>query len=1021
MAANSKNANNRSNNRTNNRNYKNNQKSSTSKNVRNNRKSNNNVEVENEGAIKEIALWVALLASVILLLCVFNLCGPLSNVLGALLFGLFGFVAYLFPFLLFFSVGFYFMNINNKRVIHRIIGSWLLYLIFAALLQLFKSEQAENVFQCYVQGYSTKSGGGFLGGCLSMGLSAIAGEFAASIILILFALMLIVFITGKFLASMAMDKSATKYNEFVEVQRENRRIYEEERANEPKQEKPRRKWFTYTFQNEEKTASASDIVVKDNNLSAEDILKSKQEDESVEIFEPEVINSNLNENIEIKADEDIDNTSDNIKDDNADMFDNMKIHRSTDNNEVPIYQKEINEKFGEDNSRLSDESLQKLIMRAVGDDENEFKEEISINDDVEFDDIQESITKELKDEIVRITEEENEKYSKNTYEELNEIESVKELFGEVSDVVTDNADDVTCDVLDNPDIIEDIENVQTDINSNTNMDIQPNMQATPVQNTVVENAQSTTVEQKVAENVSDITSVEKTVVENSSDVNIEMPPEPIPYVFPPIDLLSKPDKSSQGMSDKDLKATALKLQECLKSFKVDVTMTDIICGPTVTRYELQPALGTRVKKITELENDIKLNLAAADIRIEAPIPGKSAVGIEVPNTDNVMISLREMLETKEFQLHKSNVAFSVGKDISGRSIVTDIARMPHLLIAGSTGSGKSVCINTIVMSIIYKADPNDVKLIMIDPKVVELSVYNGIPHLCIPVVTDPKKAAAALNWAVAEMNDRYSKFAELGVRDMKGFNSKIEKMKENPNMYRKMPQIVIIVDELADLMMVASHDVETAICRLAQMARAAGLHLIIATQRPSVDVITGLIKANVPSRIAFAVSSAVDSRTILDGAGAEKLLGKGDMLFFPQGLPKPIRVQGAFVSDSEVAKVTDFIKAQYDAPVYDAAITDKIANTELSQGKGSGSSVEVVEDDSNGRDDIFEEAGRFIIEKQKASIGTLQRVFKIGFNRGARIMDQLCEAGVVSEEDGKKPRNILMTLEEFEQMISEGR
>lgn len=309
---------------------------------------------------------------------------------------------------------------------------------------------------------------------------------------------------------------------------------------------------------------------------------------------------------------------------------------------------------------------------------------------------------------------------------------------------------------------------------------------------------------------------------------------------------------------------------------------------------------------------------------------------------------------------------------------------------------------------------------MIDPKVVELSVYNGIPYLCIPVVTDPKKAAAALNWAVAEMNERYSKFAELGVRDMSGFNKKIEKLKDNPNMYTKMPQIVIIVDELADLMMVASHDVETAICRLAQMARAAGIHLIIATQRPSVDVITGLIKANIPSRIAFAVSSSIDSRTILDSSGAEKLLGKGDMLFSPQDISKPIRVQGAFVSDSEVARVTDFIKAQYDAPVYDETIKDQIDNTEIST-KSSDKSADQSADDNNGRDELFAEAGRFIIEKQKASIGTLQRVFKIGFNRGARIMDQLCEAGVVSEEDGKKPRNILMTLEEFEQIVSEGR
>ncbi|MDE6636492.1 MAG: DNA translocase FtsK, partial [Lachnospiraceae bacterium] len=407
--------------------------------------------------------------------------------------------------------------------------------------------------------------------------------------------------------------------------------------------------------------------------------------------------------------------------------------------------------------------------------------------------------------------------------------------------------------------------------------------------------------------------------------------------------------------------------------------------------------------------------------IEAPIPGKSAVGIEVPNSENVTISIREMLETREFNEHKSNISFAVGKDIGGRNIVADIQKMPHLLIAGSTGSGKSVCINTIIMSLIYKADPNDVKLIMIDPKVVELSIYNSLPHLCIPVVSDPKKAAAALHWAVVEMDERYQKFAELGVRDLIGFNRKVEALTENPNLYRRMPQIIIIVDELADLMMVASHDVEDSICRLAQKARACGIHLIIATQRPSVDVITGLIKANIPSRIAFAVSSQVDSRTILDSVGAEKLLGKGDMLFFPQGLAKPVRVQGAFVSDDEVARVTDFIQSQYDSPVYDTSIDNKINEVQYASNQTASASAAAAVVDDNGRDEIFAEAGRFVIEKQKASIGVLQRVFKIGFNRGARIMDQLCEAGVVSEEEGKKPRNILMTMEEFEQMIEEGR
>lgn len=485
------------------------------------------------------------------------------------------------------------------------------------------------------------------------------------------------------------------------------------------------------------------------------------------------------------------------------------------------------------------------------------------------------------------------------------------------------------------------------------------------------------------------------------------------YVFPSLDLLKKPNKNAKGMSGTELKATAAKLQSTLNSFGVHVTVTNVSCGPTVTRYELQPEQGVKVSRITGLADDIKLNLAAADIRIEAPIPGKAAVGIEVPNSENATVMLRELLESKEFLEHNSSIAFAVGKDIGGQTVVTDIGKMPHLLIAGATGSGKSVCINTLIMSIIYKADPDDVKLIMIDPKVVELSVYNGIPHLLIPVVTDPKKASAALNWAVAEMTERYKKFADLGVRDLKGYNEKIfmEDSGQAGEERVKLPQVVIIVDELADLMMVAPGEVEEAICRLAQLARAAGIHLIIATQRPSVNVITGVIKANVPSRIAFSVSSSVDSRTIIDGAGAEKLLGKGDMLFFPSGIPKPVRVQGAFVSDKEVSAVVEFLTSHHTELSYDHTVDEKIATTVLAAENTAAAG-------GNERDDYFAEAGRFIIEKDKASIGMLQRVYKIGFNRAARIMDQLCDAGVVGQEEGTKPRKVLMTLEEFEQLPS---
>lgn len=491
---------------------------------------------------------------------------------------------------------------------------------------------------------------------------------------------------------------------------------------------------------------------------------------------------------------------------------------------------------------------------------------------------------------------------------------------------------------------------------------------------------------------------------------------PSQYRFPPINLLAKGSRKNSGNTDRELKETALRLQQTLSTFGVKVTVTDISQGPSVTRYELQPEQGVKVSKIVGLADDIKLNLAATDIRIEAPIPGKAAVGIEVPNKENTAVAFRDLVESKEFKDFPSKLAFAVGKDIGGQIVVTDIAKMPHMLIAGATGSGKSVCINTIIMGILYKAHPDDVKMIMIDPKVVELSVYNGIPHLLIPVVTDPKKAAAALHWGVAEMTDRYKKFADYNVRDLKGYNKKVESMREagDSEAPEKLPQILIIVDELADLMMVSPGEVEESICRLAQLARACGIHLIIATQRPSVDVITGLIKANMPSRVAFAVSSGVDSRTILDMVGAEKLLGKGDMLFYPQGYPKPARIQGAFVSDREVSDVVSFLKNQAIGNVYNDDVEEKIKNMGTGGAGAPGGGDAGVE-----YDEYFVEAGRFIIEKEKASIGMLQRVYKIGFNRAARIMDQLSEAGVVGEEEGTKPRKILMTAEEFEQFVEE--
>lgn len=505
--------------------------------------------------------------------------------------------------------------------------------------------------------------------------------------------------------------------------------------------------------------------------------------------------------------------------------------------------------------------------------------------------------------------------------------------------------------------------------------------------------------------------VEATNVENEIKKAVVKPKKI--HKYPPISLLAK-GKALGGDSDSQLREIAQKLEQTLRNFNVNVTVTNVSCGPSVTRYELQPEQGVKVSKIVGLADDIKLNLAASDIRIEAPIPGKAAVGIEVPNETKQMVRLRDILESNEFKDHKSKLAFAVGRDIAGKAIVGDVAKMPHVLIAGTTGSGKSVCISSLIMSILFNASPEEVKLIMVDPKQVELKVYNGIPHLLIPVVTDPKKAAGALNWAVVEMSRRYEKFAECNVRDIKTYNAKIDALEgiEDENKPEKMPQIVIVVDELADLMMVAPGEVEDAICRLAQLARACGIHLVLATQRPSVDVVTGLIKANMPSRIALSLKSGVDSRTILDMNGAEKLLGNGDMLFYPAGYTKPTRIQGTYVTDEEIQSVVDFLKNNTDGTVYDEEITNQINSARAGSGMPGNNSADE-------KDVYFVDAAKFVIEKDKASIGSLQRVFKIGFNRAARIMDQLAEAGVVGEEEGTKPRKVLMSLEQLEQYIDE--
>lgn len=510
----------------------------------------------------------------------------------------------------------------------------------------------------------------------------------------------------------------------------------------------------------------------------------------------------------------------------------------------------------------------------------------------------------------------------------------------------------------------------------------------------------------MAEEASSAPSNEKPKRAGEEAVEISRENNHIPYIFPQTSLLDNTSKSADSGDPSALRELSSKLVATLKTFNIDVKILEISKGPAITRFELQPTAGVRVSKITSLADDIALSLAATSVRIEAPIPGKAAIGIEIPNSSIATVTVRDVLESAEFKNSKSPLSCALGRDIAGKCIVGDISKWPHVLIAGATGSGKSVCINSLVASILYKASPNDVKLIMIDPKVVELSVYNGIPHLLIPVVTDARKAAGSLNWAVQEMTTRYKLFAENAVRNLKGYNELMDKKG-----MARLPQIVIIIDELADLMMVASKDVESYICRLAQLARAAGMHLVIATQRPSVNVITGVIKANIPSRIAFAVSSNTDSRTILDAGGAEKLLGKGDMLYYPMGSSKPVRVQGAFISDDEVERLVEFVKRESEA-VYDEDVL------ELVEKSGETSEDSAPEEESPGdKDPLLSKAIEIVVDAGQASVSLVQRRLSVGYSRAGRLIDQMEARGIIGPHEGSKPRRVLVTKAEYISML----
>ena len=912
----------------------------------------------------EIGLIVLFVVMVILFCCNFGIIGPVGNAISGVLFGIFGFTAYIAPIVIFLAVAFWFANEGNPTAVRKMIAGVVLFLMLGVICDLIArtagSMEQYDIKLLYTNCSPGKKGGGILAGSICYLLLHYLETVGTVLVVLLCSMISLILVTERsFLNSMRNggDRIRELSREDAVRRRENAQIrrQEQEERNSQREEARRIREEERRIREEERRLRAEE---KENEQILNAIPRREKKVSGV------------------------------MMDTSLKKQEAQPVGRREDIHEI-VYEEDAQEIPVVEETRVTSSDFDKIKVTGM--------HQVTM---------QEAAAEEPYEEIPV-----EEVTSAATFKKPFER---RESWQEEAALLTPQAESIR---IHKEDIPEPVEEPVTEWQSSSDMrQLQPETE--PV---VREPAETATAESRIRPK---ITAPEppkgNSLAEDQihKDIAKAAKQPPAEYRIPPLSLLQK-GKAATGDSSRELKETAMRLQQTLNTFGVKVTITDISQGPSVTRYELQPEQGVKVSKIVGLADDIKLNLAATDIRIEAPIPGKAAIGIEVPNKENMTVALRDLLESKEFQEFNSNIAFAVGKDIAGKTVVADIAKMPHMLIAGATGSGKSVCINTLIMSILYKAHPDDVKLIMVDPKVVELSVYNGIPHLLIPVVTDPKKASAALHWGVSEMEDRYRKFADYNVRDLKGYNKKIETMPvpEGEEAPKKMPQIVIIVDELADLMMVCPGEVEESICRLAQLARAAGIHLIIATQRPSVDVITGLIKANMPSRVAFSVSSGVDSRTILDMNGAEKLLGKGDMLFYPQGYSKPARVQGAFVSDKEVSDVVDYLKNQALGNTYSnyaEDIEEKIKNIGSSGGSsGSGSGG------GNDRDEYFEEAARFIIDKDKASIGMLQRVLKIGFNRAARIMDQLCEYGVVGEEEGTKPRKVLMSMEQFEQLLEE--
>ncbi len=933
-----------------------------------------------------IPLFLALFA-VLLLLSNFGLCGALGTVLRDVQLGLFGGLGLVFPLLLCGIVIYRALTEDKSRALGKTVALPLSYLLILALVHLAQGEEGGN----FAFLYAAKRGGGALGGLLSEALSGLLGPIGAGLILLVGLILCLSYITEKSFVSMMQRESGKVYARAKEDFDKRREARREERA-------------------QQREVLSAEIEEHLAQLEAE---RGKSEETEAYRYEDPVRETESPEPVRESAWENVLSAFHATR---REVLAEANKEEAQEDLPREVIRTELSGDWASRSYARRENADEELppVLRFSEAEAVEEEEPVEVPDPDQYADGDPALLAALRraDEILK-RDDTTATTLPHTELPTESTQGVAETYGEAEperDEVfayeEETAEDTALALAEAELREEKLAKIEKSESAEWNAEEEA---PHSIEIAEADARPALSFRREEAASVRQQRSEPKPQATRPAAVKREHVPKQ--YKTPPLDLLEK-GKEKRQEGDFEYRSTALKLEETLHNFGVDVKVTNFSCGPAVTRYELLPAQGVKVGRIVALADDIKLSLAAADIRIEAPIPGKSAVGIEVPNRENNTVYLRDLLESERFKKANGKLNFAVGKDIAGQTVVTDIAKMPHLLIAGATGSGKSVCINTLIMSILYRYRPEEVQLIMIDPKVVELSVYNGIPHLLIPVVTDPKKAAGALNWAVAEMTDRYRKFAETGVRDLRGYNERIRAAAASgsvapEDLPKPLPQLVIIIDELADLMMVSKNEVEEAICRIAQLARAAGMHLVIATQRPSVNVITGLIKANIPSRIAFAVSSGIDSRTILDGVGAEKLLGKGDMLFFPQGIPKPVRVQGAFVSDQEVQKAVEYIR-QEDLPLaYSEEVEDKILR--------SGESKETQTVDS-GRDPLFFQAGRFVIEKNKASIGNLQRMFKIGFNRAARIMDQLAAAGVVGEEQGTKPRELLMSIEEFEAM-----